>query len=634
MIDNIASSSLMPHGYCLSWQPELIVAFVVGNLLIALAYFTIPLVILRFIRQRRDIDFQHLHWLFAAFIVTCGVTHTLHVVELWYPVYYLEAMVDLLTAAVSIIAAVMLWRILPQLVALPSARQLQAANDELVRLSANLREKEGQLRSLGDALPGSYLYEYTLENERPKFLYISSGVQRLNGISAEAVLADAMALLGQIDPAQHEAYARVEAESKRNMTDISMDLRMLHSNGEWHWMRVRSRPRTRENGEIVWDGIVTDITDQHLYESEINRLAMAVEQNPTGVLITGAGGELEYMNTACSRITGYHFSEAIGRTRRELVSTEIGDAQYAEIAAQIETGKPWSGQLPSRRKNGALYWEHLSISPIYDETGRVSNYLYLRRDITEQKNAEQALQQRSTELLLANADLTRFADVSAHHLMEPTRRLLVYARRLRGRLKDSAELRSDTEALGILDIMESESSRLRNLVRDIQLYLAASQPRGEVRQLDANLVLQAVQKDFSVRIAEAGASVIAGNLPSSVLDHPRLTDLFAVLLDNALKHGRPFDVSIPLQITVSGERGESLSRYRITDNGPGIPGEYRERVFEIFERLSSGGEGGSGIGLSIARRIIESRHGRIWIEAGAQGGCTVVFELPDGVEGS
>jgi signal transduction histidine kinase len=114
-----------------------------------------------------------------------------------------------------------------------------------------------------------------------------------------------------------------------------------------------------------------------------------------------------------------------------------------------------------------------------------------------------------------------------------------------------------------------------------------------------------------------------------VLDRPRLNDLFEMLLDNALTHGHPLDPAQQLHIRIGGERGEGYSRYRVADNGPGIRAEYRDRIFEIFERLTVGGEGGTGIGLSIARRIVESRHGRIWIEQGEQGGAVVVFELPD-----
>ncbi len=634
MPDALTPITLIPHGYCISWQPELVAAFVIGNLLIALAYFTIPLVILRFIRQRRDIDFQHLHWLFAGFIITCGITHLLHVVELWYPVYYLEAWMDIATALVSIIAAFMLWRILPVLVSLPSSKQLIEANQELLKIGAELRDRETQLRSLGDSLPDSFLYQYTLEGDIPKFLYISSGVERINAVKAESVMLDAMLLLAQIDSRQLDEYAAGQALSLRESSDFDMALHMRRPDGEWRWLQVRSRPRKKDSGQVIWDGIATDITDRHLFETEINRLAQAVEQNPAGVLITDVNGSLEYMNAACTRISGYSFAEAYAknRTPRELISSEMSDADYGAVQTQLQAGRTWNGILRNRRKDGSLYWEQVSVSPLFDNEGKVASYLYLRLDVTEQKNAENELRLRSTALERASADLTRFADVSAHHLMEPTRRLTSYAQQLRARVDHLPDAMRDEELRTSLNYIEQDAARLRGMVRDVQLYLAAGTPRAELRMEDANAVLEALRPRLSAQLQAGKVELEVGILPEVMLDRPRLTDMFAALLDNALRHGAPPDPDVTARIRISGEHEEGLSRFRIRDNGRGIPPEYLERVFEIFERLNvTGSDGGTGIGLSIARRIVESRHGRIWIENDPDGGAMVVFEVPDSV---
>lgn len=624
---------LLPHGYCVSWQPGLIAALVIGNVLIALAYFTIPLVILKFIRQRADIDFRYLHWLFAGFIVTCGVTHLLHVVELWYPVYYLEAVTDVLTAVVSVVAAVMLWKLLPVAVALPSSNQLREVNEGLMKAEAELREKEAQLRSLGDSLPDSYLYQYTLEGDRPKFLHLSSGVERLNGIKAELVMQDAMLLLGQIEPSQVEPYAVAQAASQRDMSDFSMELHMRRADGDWRWIQVKSRPRQKDDGQVIWDGIASDITDRHLFEVEINRLAQAIEQNPTGILISDTLGTLEYMNAACTRISGYQFVEAYarGRSPREIISTEMSEAQYAVVQAQLQAGRTWSGVLRNRHKTGKMYWEQITVSPIYNIDGKVASYLYLRVDVTEQKNAETDLKLRSAALERANADLIRFADVSAHHLMEPTRRLTSYAQQLRAQIAALPNAGNDSDIRASLDFIEHDAARLRTLVRDVQLYLAAGTPRGEVRMEDCNAVLDTLRQRLEPQLRAQQTTLEIGALPMALLDRPRLTDLFTVLLENALRHGQPTDPSVAAMIRISGEHQAGVSRFRICDNGGGVPVEYLERIFEIFERLNvTNRGGGTGIGLSIARRIVESRHGRIWIENLPEGGAMVVFELPDG----
>ncbi|MFA6311624.1 MAG: DUF3365 domain-containing protein [Sterolibacterium sp.] len=262
-------------------------------------------------------------------------------------------------------------------------------------------------------------------------------------------------------------------------------------------------------------------------------------------------------------------------------------------------------------------------------------FVQVRDRLAEQQLAEVEQQRKNALIASANADLSRFAEVSAHHLMEPTRRLTSYAQRLRARLSGSPLLREDEEVRVSLDTLERDADRLRALVRDIQLYLAAGEPRGEIRAEDANAALIAVEHRLSPRIAALGVKLDVGTLPAANLDRPRLMDLFAVLLENAVVHGHPLDPAVGPQIRIYGERDGAVSRYHVVDNGPGIPAEYQERVFGIFERLGTGGDTGNddpgtGIGLSIARRIIESRHGRIWIENLPQGGAMAVFELPDG----
>lgn len=256
--------------------------------------------------------------------------------------------------------------------------------------------------------------------------------------------------------------------------------------------------------------------------------------------------------------------------------------------------------------------------------------LQVRRRIELQQASESSLRKSSAEISRANADLTRFADVAAHHLMEPTRRLASYTQLLERGLATYPEATADQGVQESLQYLVRDASRLRTLVRDIQLYLAASQSRGEVRQEDANLVLANAEQRLEAQVQQAHAVISAEPLPLATIDSQRLMDLFIILLDNALKHARPLNAEAVPQIVVSGERDGMLSRYRVSDNGPGIPAEYRERVFGMFETLQGASEGSSGIGLSIARRIVESRHGKIWIEDAAQGGTMVVFELPDG----
>jgi signal transduction histidine kinase len=138
------SLQFMPHGHCYLWQPELVWANVISDLLITLAYYSIPLILVVFIRKRRDVPFSAVFAIFAIFILSCGTTHLLEIVSVWNPVYRLAAVVKIITAIASLVAVAMLIPVLPQALALPSLAstnaRLQATSEELRRSNAELEQ--------------------------------------------------------------------------------------------------------------------------------------------------------------------------------------------------------------------------------------------------------------------------------------------------------------------------------------------------------------------------------------------------------------------------------------------------------------------------------------------------------------
>lgn len=235
-----------------------------------------------------------------------------------------------------------------------------------------------------------------------------------------------------------------------------------------------------------------------------------------------------------------------------------------------------------------------------------------------------ALNRATDTVQKRNADLKRFSEISAHHLREPARRLLSYAEHLE---KQLAHRLDDAEATLALNVITREARHQQNLVRDIERYQAADQPHDETKFCDTNHVVRELLTDLADKIREANAEITVGDLPGVFMDVPRLIDIFSVPLENALQHGRV--IGKPLHIAITGERKGNAIRYCISDNGPGIETEYRERVFRVFERLSSTGEN-TGIGLAILRRIAENTGtgGGAWIEEAPDSGCRVVIELP------
>jgi|GEM_PF-4777864 len=239
-----------------------------------------------------------------------------------------------------------------------------------------------------------------------------------------------------------------------------------------------------------------------------------------------------------------------------------------------------------------------------------------------------SLQAMHQQLLRRNEEMIRFSEISAHHLQEPTRRLITFSQRLERELE---KCEPDEEANISLGFIVKEATRLRNLVRDIELYLAAPQPLGRIRPLATGAVLQSVLAPLKPRLEAAQAKIDFAPLPSVLLDERRLSEIFEIILDNAIRYRHP---ERPLRVTVSGGVSDGRVHLRFADNGRGIAPDYRQRVFRVFERLSSLGEDdlSTGIGLSILRRVAESAGGSCWIEDGIDGGAALLLDLPHGDE--
>ncbi len=327
---------------------------------------------------------------------------------------------------------------------------------------------------------------------------------------------------------------------------------------------------------------------------------------------------LRYVSPSCEQISGYSADEFYADPKLLTRIIHPDDLPlYAGHTHRLSAmGVPESIDYRIRTKEGETRWISHTCRPVHDPDGHALGRRASNRDFTERKKAEE-------ELKRTHADLRRFAEVTAHHLQEPARRMANYAERLTRQLGGRLE---DQQTRLSLEFIGQEARREQDLLRDVERYLAADQPRGTVESVDARQTVAQILSRSKDRISAAGAEITVGELPPVRIDAPRLEDAFAVVLNNALSHGRGEQ---PLRITVEGHRHDRHVRYSVSDNGPGVEEEYREQVFGVFERLSSR-NAGTGIGLAILRRVAESCHGSAWIEETPGGGCRVLFELPIG----
>jgi signal transduction histidine kinase len=166
-----STNDFMPHGMCYEWNPYVIYLHVISDAIIALAYYSIPLTLLYFVRKRKDLAFDWMFLCFAVFIVACGTTHLMEIFNIWHPTYWLSGLLKAITAAVSIVTAVLLIRLVPKALALPSPSQLREINEALQREIHDRKQVSARIAALNDELVLQSTRLETANTELETFAY-------------------------------------------------------------------------------------------------------------------------------------------------------------------------------------------------------------------------------------------------------------------------------------------------------------------------------------------------------------------------------------------------------------------------------------------------------------------------------
>jgi signal transduction histidine kinase len=222
----------------------------------------------------------------------------------------------------------------------------------------------------------------------------------------------------------------------------------------------------------------------------------------------------------------------------------------------------------------------------------------------------------------SNNDLERFAYVVSHDLREPLRTVSSFSQLLHRKAKDVL----DAGNLEYLALIIEGAARMNRLIEGILEYsrLTNSEQPG-FEKLEIGSIVEAVQSSLQAAIGESGALVTCGPLPQVVGNRIQIIQVFQNLISNAIKYRRP---DIALKIHISAQLQPDTWLFCIQDNGPGIDPEHRVRIFDIFQQVGDRKAGGAGIGLAVAKRIVEQHGGAIWVESSPGGGSRFFFTLP------
>lgn len=234
--------------------------------------------------------------------------------------------------------------------------------------------------------------------------FISPNFEKMAGYTVEEAHEKGMALF--MERLHPDDAVKVSDAMQAVMTSgerREMECRLRRKNGEWVWVHGRAIGSYEKEGIRYVVGLMSDISERKRAEAENNRLAAALAQAGEGVVITDPDGMIQYVNPAFSQITGYCAAEAIGRNPRMLKSGRQDPAYYADLWQTIRGGRIWQGELVNRRRDGTLYNEEMTIAPVRDSSGSITNFVAVKRDITDRKMASDALY-RSRQLLQSILD--------------------------------------------------------------------------------------------------------------------------------------------------------------------------------------------------------------------------------------
>jgi PAS domain S-box-containing protein len=417
---NLFGTDFMPHVYCLR-SPGLVWIHALSDAAIAVAYLLIPLGLVRLVQRRRDLAFHWLFFLFAVFILSCGATHVLSIVTLWYPIYRFDALVKIITAAASLLTAALLFRLIPAIAALPSPEQWRVANEELKKEIDRRNAAEDAMRSLNADL------ERRVEDRTKELEKRNIQLQDLNA-AWDLAHGFIRGMDGQITfwcegSEQLYGWKKEEATGKlshqllqttfpKPLAEIEEELRdkgtwageLVHTTKAGDRLQIATHWILRRDAS---DGVTSvievnnDITDRLRADEAMQRLADIVESSKDAIIGSSLDGEVTSWNSSAEALFGYSASEMIGQSVHRLTPFELLDEELCVFKDAGSGDGVKRYETVRRAKDGRAIDVSMTVSPIRDSSGRVIGTSMISQDISESKAQKEAIRVSEEQQRLA-----------------------------------------------------------------------------------------------------------------------------------------------------------------------------------------------------------------------------------------
>jgi two-component system sensor histidine kinase/response regulator len=415
--------------------------------------------------------------------------------------------------------------------------------------------------------------------------------------------------------------------------------------GQTRWVRERAHIHFDPSGRAISAvGTVQDVTERHEAEHQLRKLSQAIEQNPHSILITNTTAEIEYVNDAFVRNTGYSREEAIGNNPRLMNSQLTGRDTYVELWSTLNRGEIWRGEFINQRKDGSQYSSFAIISPVRQSDGRITHYLGIQEDISDKKRIQAELDKHRQHLETLVAERTEQLIRAKEEAETASKAKSAFLANI------SHEIRTPMNAIiGLTHIAQRSTGDLAQQERLGKVADAAQHLMGIINDvLDISKIeadkLQLENTHFSLAgICTATCAMVAERaetkrlpitchvdpaLPENLLGDPlRIQQILLNFLSNAIKFTPSGAIEVRMRLLVREEDSATI-RCEVSDTGIGIDAATMDKLFLPFEQADTSTTrryGGTGLGLAISRRLAQAMQGEIGADSTPGQGSTFWF---------
>ena len=421
----------------------------------------------------------------------------------------------------------------------------------------------------------------------------------------------------------------------------------------------------RPNGELLWvttsvaqidlaagGGVAVafeDTTSRKKINDELTKLSQAVAQSPWSIVITDTHGIIEYINPAFTSVTGYTHEESIGKSTAILKSGKTLPETYAAMWKALSSGYQWRGELLNKKKNGDLFWESVSLTPLALPNGTVANYLAIKENITERKRMEEESQKRvhdldDTQSAMLNMmdDLDEEKEKAEAATMAKSDFLANMSHEIRtpmnaiiGMSHLALQTELNRKQRNYIDKVNRSAESLLGIINDILDFSKIEAGKLDIENISFRLedVFDNLANLVGLKAEEQGLELmfdLPPELPTALIGDPlRLGQILVNLGNNAVKFTEKGEVVVSIKVIEQDDTSAEL-HFLVRDSGIGMTEEQQGRLFQSFSQADTSTTrqyGGTGLGLAISKKLSELMGGKIWVESEPGIGSTFQFTV-------